>query len=238
MVLFELNIKRRFAMPARTIILMLILAVFTVFIFSCGEGSGEKTDYPDSETVTDEDDDTIKSEAKSTLGSPLGVQRWGLLATGQHQCFDNEKIIPCPMPGSPFFGQDGNHQVGTRSYTVNESDGTVLDDVTGITWQRSHMSGLKWAEAQNYCDNLSLAGHKWRIPTTHEIKSLVDYGTNHPAINETAFPGTPSSWFWASPVREPNPDAALLAWIVSFVDGYVEYTARSNTYNVRCVKVD
>ncbi len=221
-------------------LLLAVIAVFAVIFVSCGEGSGKKIEDPYSDTVPDDtEEDTIKSEAKSSTGFPANIQRWPIPGTGQHQCFDNQGRIPCPEPGSPFFGQDGNHQVGTRSYTVNESQGTVEDNVTGLMWQRVHKSGTTWAEAKSYCQNLSLGGFSnWRLPTTHEIKSLVDYGRNNPAIDTDAFPDTPNDWFWASSVRGHHPEAQQLAWIVGFIDGFVEYTARTNFYNVRCVRIN
>ena len=220
-------------------LLLTVIAVFAVIFVSCGEGAGDKTDYSETDSIIDgTDEDTAHSKVKTRVGIPSGRQNWPALATGQHQCFDNVEMIPCPLPGTPYFGQDGNYQVGTRSYDVNESQGTVEDTVTGLTWQRGHGSGLTWEAARSYCENLSLAGGGWRLPNTHEIKSLVDYGTGSPAINTTAFPDTPSDWFWGSSMRTSGDGFSDKAWIVGFIDGFVEYTAKSNTYNVRCVRID
>ncbi|HDT11537.1 MAG TPA: DUF1566 domain-containing protein [bacterium] len=218
------------------IIFLLVVTILLMTAVSCDQGSGKKSEEPDSISVDDSDTE-LETETKTSHGFPPNVQRWPLVGTGQYQCFDHEKQIPCPSIGEPFYGQDGNHQIGVRSYGVND-DATVTDILTGIVWQQGFKTDVSWYEAKSYCDNLSLAGFSWRLPTTHELKSIVDYGASKPSINTTAFPDTPSDWFWAAPVRHNQFGTTETAWIISFIDGQVEYTARNNFYNVRCVKID
>ncbi|HPS89144.1 MAG TPA: DUF1566 domain-containing protein, partial [Methanosarcina vacuolata] len=169
----------------------------------------------------------------------LNLQRWPMISTGQTACYGVDGTIPCPVPGEPYFGQDGNYQYGVRSY-IDNGDATVTDAVTGLIWQKGYKSGLTWYEAQSYCENLTLSSYKWRVPLTHELKSLIDYGATDPAIDATAFPDTPSEWFWASKNSGLNDVSAGLeaSWIINFFDGFVEYTSRANFYNIRCVKVN
>ncbi|HPS31709.1 MAG TPA: DUF1566 domain-containing protein [bacterium] len=166
------------------------------------------------------------------------VQRWTMISTGQKSCYDNHGEIDCPAEGESGFNQDGSVSYGTRSY-VTGSDGTVKDSVTGLIWQRGYVKDKTWYEAKNYCDSLTVANKTWRLPLTHELRSLVNYGVVEPAIDSMAFPDTPSDWFWASKhVKFSSMDSGeqfVASWIISFIDGSVEYTARDNYYSVRCV---
>jgi len=52
---------------------------------------------------------------------------------------------------------------------------TDLD--SGLTWQISpsiaNQNGLHWVEAVEYCEDLSLDGDGWRIPTLGELRTLI-----------------------------------------------------------------
>jgi hypothetical protein len=47
----------------------------------------------------------------------------------------------------------------------DNDDGTVLDWVKGLAWQKEVSGELTWDEASAYCDALDLGGHSdWRLP--------------------------------------------------------------------------
>jgi hypothetical protein len=118
------------------------------------------------------------------------------------------------------------------SYT-DLGDGTVRDNVTSLVWQKTLSSSTyALADATTYCAGLALAGNGWRVPTRIEIESITDHTRTSPAINVTAFPGTPAAFFltstpWA--VRTPP------VWGTNFYEGL-----SSNNLNgaarVRCVR--
>jgi hypothetical protein len=80
------------------------------------------------------------------------------------------------------------------AYGVNEfvdnGNGTITDNASGLTWQQADSgTGMNWASALAYCENLSFAGaDDWRLPDAHELQGIVDYSrspdtTNSAAIN-------------------------------------------------------
>jgi len=75
---------------------------------------------------------------------------WPIPDTGQAKCYDNEKEIPCPQPGEPFYGQDGNHLINPPSYTKLDINGNDLPD-TASEWfmVRDNVTGLIWEVKQN-----------------------------------------------------------------------------------------
>ncbi len=132
------------------------------------------------------------------------------------------------------------------TFAVN-TDGTVSDSRSGLLWQgtlpttytgcsgNSSVAGdtCTWAEAKTYCSGLWLAGPGWRLPTKAELESIVDFNQYNPAIDLTAFPSTPASWFWSS---SPWVGASGIAWFVYFRSGGSNNSSSTDAYRVRCVR--
>lgn len=70
----------------------------------------------------------------------------------------------------------GNYFYGTNKL-VDNSDNTISDKATGLTWQRGDSErGMDWPSALAYCEDLTLAGNiDWRLPNVKELQSIVDY---------------------------------------------------------------
>jgi len=100
--------------------------------------------------------------------------------TGQVRCYDTHKKIPCPSPGEPFYGQDGNYSINAPEYKLVNQNGVeiVIDQTTGLSWQRTPESVRRtWHEAIDYTDSLELAGFSdWRLPEKQELLSILSYG--------------------------------------------------------------
>ncbi|HXI58807.1 MAG TPA: DUF1566 domain-containing protein, partial [Polyangia bacterium] len=124
--------------------------------------------------------------------------------------------------------------VGMTDYDVG-TPGVVVDRVTHLTWERDVAAdSFTWAEAGARCACLDLAGHDdWRLPTRIELVSLIDVTRQSPAIDRTAFPDTPSEWFWTS---SPAADDPVSAWYVAFFDGDTHHMDQATAYHVRCVR--
>jgi hypothetical protein len=117
---------------------------------------------------------------------------------------------------------------------TDERNGTVMDLITGLTWQQGEAGAMTWDEALTYCGNLRLANHNdWRMPNCVELQSIVDYSKRDPAINTAVFPGAMSSRYWSS---TPYALHSGIAWVVDFVDGSVDYGHKSYSLYVRAVR--
>ncbi len=132
---------------------------------------------------------------------------------------------------------DGTYQAGTaRSY--NRVTGVVIDNATGLQWQDDYTDNsgtiktANWADAATYCANLNLDGSGWRLPSKHELKSLVDYSRSIPAIDPT-FQNTASSNYWSFTTGASD---ASSAWIVGFDNGGANWGGKSDGLYVRCVR--
>ena len=178
--------------------------------------------------------------------------------TGQTNCFNDSIQILCPQISEDFYGQDGNYRVNALSYTKLDANGNALpasapswvmvrDNVTGLIWEIKLDDGsihdkdntYTWETAQDvFVASLNASGFggysTWRIPTLLELASLVDIGTNDPAIDIIFFPNTVSSEYWSSTTYDPT---IIFAWGIHFLYGNDFYSNKlTEYYYVRAVR--
>ncbi|HTY89114.1 MAG TPA: DUF1566 domain-containing protein [Candidatus Acidoferrum sp.] len=107
-------------------------------------------------------------------GSAAGLT-YSVVGTGQTQCYDNFHAIAAPKPGQAFYGQDAQHPGRTPAYRDN-GDGTVSDQVTGLTWLKARGAKMSWDEAMAGAKSCRVGGHDdWRVPTIKELYSLIQF---------------------------------------------------------------
>lgn len=115
-----------------------------------------------------------------------------LWKTGQTICSsDTGTEVPCAGTG-----QDGEYQAGASlpdPRFIDNADGTVTDNLTGLTWlQDTDCFGTRaWEDALSDANSLadgacnltdgSVAGN-WRLPNALEIISLTDYSQTSPML--------------------------------------------------------
>ncbi len=84
------------------------------------------------------------------------------------------------------------------------------------------------------CASPCLAASDWRLPTMEELAFLAEETCFNPAINTTAFPATPSDWFWSG---SPHANGSYDAWYVDFLYGNEDDNFRGNDdVHVRLVR--
>jgi hypothetical protein len=127
-------------------------------------------------------------------------------------------------------------QTGPLDDLIINDDGTVSDPNTNLMWQQATAAGTyNWEQALSYVHGLNtqnFAGYSdWRLPNRNELQTLVDYSRYNPTIDPLLAPTTVSSVYWSSTTV-----ANFYAWYVDFLNGYVDYSDKSNSYYVRAVR--
>jgi hypothetical protein len=122
----------------------------------------------------------------------------------------------------------GNPQYGKNDFKDN-TDGTVTDRATGLTWSKADSGkALNWEAALAWVQQMNAAKHlghdDWRMPSVKEIQSLVDYSkspdTSHSAAidpvlnctqitNESGQPDYPYYWSGSTHVGHLGGAAAM-----------------------------
>ena len=128
----------------------------------------------------------IPIAAVNAAAVALAGPSYCIVGTGQTKCYDSRREIAPPRQGQPFYGQDAQQRSVAPSYTLGADGLTVMDNRTGLTWQRSpNLAG----GAPRYSDKLTypqaaalpaklnamkFAGFSdWRLPTIKELYSLI-----------------------------------------------------------------
>ena len=106
------------------------------------------------------------------------------------------------LDATATFGEDSDYTINPPSFTDN-GNGTVMDNVTGLMWQKTDNGESTWETAVANASTLSVGGYTdWRLPTPAELLSIMNHN-NNPALNTTYFPsnasGAPDYW-WSSDV--------------------------------------
>ena len=113
----------------------------------------------------------------------------------------------------------------------------IQDKNTKLMWEdTAHVRETKITQprAKEYCSELHLGGHlDWRLPTIHELLTLIDYKRVSPAILPAFSYVEPESFYWTSTHVADEDDAF---WGVNFKRGASSKASRYYDRYVRCVR--
>jgi len=128
----------------------------------------------------------------------------------------------------------GISSLAWSNFTV--SGGIIKDGNTQLEWQNNfqqHIPEFSWDKAVSHCENLSLKGEKWRLPTKEELISIIKKDSINPAIDSVFLNKEVSNFaYWSSTLAEDN----HLGWGVSFQKGWIGRHSRNYSLKVRCVR--
>jgi hypothetical protein len=144
-------------------------------------------------------------------------------------------------PGDDGYLRSGIEWPGPR-FTDN-GDGTVTDDLTGLTWLKDGGCLRKnWSYALQAIEDinanpgnyncLEYAGNysDWRLPNVKELESLINYGAKNPAawLNSEGFVNVWSYYYWSS-TTFPGSNQA---WSIDMTKGNLTPVKKGSSYNV------
>lgn len=176
------------------------------------------------------------------------------LKTGQTLCYDAAgTLIPCAGTG-----QDGESQKGLARSYIDNGDGTITDDRTGLMWEKLSDDGsihdkdtaYTWLNAFSIkvasLNSASFAGFTdWRLPNRAELESILDLGATFPSVfaafNTSCSASctvltcscTQSNTYWSSSTYAFG---ATAAWSASFLSSNVAPAGKTSNAFVRAVR--
>jgi len=103
-----------------------------------------------------------------------------------------------------------------QNSTAPQRDAYWVDKETGLVWAAADNSfGVSWTQASNYCNAITLSGHKdWTLPAIDELQTLFG-GAADQNGHHVRGPIQITGWAWSSsPGREPGEQ-----WALDFGDG-------------------
>ena len=91
---------------------------------------------------------------------------------------------------------------GFKGFDLSLSAGCIIDNVTGLHWQRHGASvnqlqlGADWQSYIDAANSSAICGHSdWRIPSANELLSLVDFGSG--SMQEIWFADAAAAPYWS-----------------------------------------
>ena len=135
----------------------------------------------------------------------------------------------------------------TPALVASANGQEVRDNRTGLVWRRC-VEGMNWngstcagaaltftheAALQHAQTQGTVTGLAWRVPNAKEVSSIADRTATNPAIDATAFPGTPLTSVWSSTPVVADPS---LVWVNAFSIGVLNNGGRSSAVTVRLVR--
>ncbi|WP_406658144.1 DUF1566 domain-containing protein [Methanolobus sp. ZRKC2] len=157
------------------------------------EASGEEVENPGIS-----EDKTVNRDSEMEVSEP---GQYVVTDTMQDKYYnDNGNVIKSPSQGDVFYGQDAQYD-GTKPGFVDNDDGTITDQSTGLMWQKE-ITRSDFSDAEDYAAAAKTGGYDdWRVPAIKELYSLMD------------FRGT-----------DPNPTANSASGLTPFIDtGYFDF---------------
>lgn len=138
------------------------------------------------------------------------------------------KTASGPRAGSNTYTNYDSSAPGNGQKLINTTTAdATAEDVAAPT------NSIGYVKAVN---GMALCGQSdWRLPTVAELRTLVDYAVPvpGPTINKARFPNTGAALNWSA---TPAADNRGHAWNVSFFNGYINFSNRSNRNYVRLIR--
>jgi hypothetical protein len=131
------------------------------------------------------------------------------------------------------FGEDNDYTFFAPFFIVN-NNGTVLDTITGLMWQKADGGEMTIENAVKYADTLTLGGYTdWRLPNIKELQSINDETAFNPSVNKNFFNVTTAKKYWSSTTL---PNQTTKAWYLNTQFGITTYDYKSIRHNLVCVR--
>lgn len=128
----------------------------------------------------------------------------------------------------------GTSLTGRGPALIDNRDGTVTDQRTGLVWQKTPSAReMTWEQALAHCASLppSKAG-RWRLPNVKELRSLSDDEKSSPSVDTKLISDLRAAPYWSSTSQVNRP---ARAWYVDFESGLVTYEDKTTPFLVLAV---
>ena len=95
-------------------------------------------------------------------------------------------------------GEDADYSIHPPSYT-DLQNGIVIDNVTGLYWQKTDAGEMTHEQAMMYADTATLGGFTdWRLPSPLEAYSIIIFTKNKPPLDLTVFSASTAEYWWTN----------------------------------------
>ena len=218
------------------------------------DGADTTPEQPDNDTDTDSGDTTPDegdtepdggdTESDNDHPQTPDTLTLGNICTGQTSCY-NVSSSACPTSEiDDFYGQDAQYTSECTAQSFTASSKVIVDNNTGLTWEKSPSSSrYTWENRNTHCNELNSSNYagknNWRVPNPLEFLTIVDNSTYNLAINSnfTNMPTGSSDFLWTN--QDYGGDTSIFARAFNpYYGWYSDEESKTSTYKVLCVSGD
>ncbi len=161
-----------------------------------------------------------------------------------------EKTIIAKVGARPVAPESVPALTQSGQRFVDNGDGTVTDGLTGLMWLQdaSCLSTLDWQGAlaamqllnggpgESGCPSLSKKYSDWSLPNAIELRSLIDYEADYPALSSGhPFKAVAASGYWTATTATAIPEQAFMVDLDTGAMSMAPKTAKHHALPVRQV---
>ena len=214
----------------------------------------------DAAGLTDPQGRPIAANVQRTFTTTTAKENLAIADTGQSICYADPVTFTCGS--NPTYVRQDADMAGTpnaRNFTgptqhgTFTADYTVTDNVSGLVWQACILGmgmpvcsagtsvSVDWNNAVNQCGTLNTqnsgsgyAGRtNWRLPTTAELESLMNFSNGASPFTDSAFATAESGeTLWSGTVNASN---AAQAYQIFHSSPSIAPAAKTGLARIRCV---
>lgn len=158
----------------------------------------------------------------------------GIIATLGYSFFPKERNITLSPPTKRIAAACTNADVAVRKRDyIMMAEGTK-DRRSGLLWHTLDATDKRakytFDQANEMCENLTLNGRNWRLPTLEELYGIVDYSRFRPTVDMKYFGPMMHRYYWTADSLNDTE-----AYVVGFKLGSVATVLKKEEAYVRCV---
>jgi hypothetical protein len=158
----------------------------------------------------------------------------GKIAMVGYSFYPKERNITLSFPTKKIGAACTNAPMDKgEKHFVHTAMGTE-DKSSSLLWHTLDATDKKkkytFEKAKEHCENLSLSGRSWRVPTLNELYGIVDNSHYRPSVDMKFFGSMMHRYYWTSDTLNETE-----GYVVGFKLGSVATVSKKEEAYVRCV---
>lgn len=158
----------------------------------------------------------------------------GVIAMLGYSFYPKERNISLSPPTKKIAVACTNTPEGAKKHDYTLTKEGIVDKTSGLLWHSLDATDKKakysYDAADEMCSNLTLFGKTWRLPTTQELYSIVDYTFIRPSVDMKYFGPMMHRYYWSSDILN-----AQESYVVGFKLGSIATASKKEEAYARCV---
>lgn len=158
----------------------------------------------------------------------------GIIAMLGYSFYPKERNITLSPPTKKIAVACTNQPLSKQEKVYTLTPQGAVSKESGLLWHPLDATDKRakytYEQAKEQCENLTIHGRSWRLPTTEELYGIVDYAYFRPSVDMRYFGAMMHRYYWTQDSLNERE-----AYVVGFKLGSVATVNKSEMAYARCV---